>query len=76
MTSPRGREKSEYERERQKLLEEQRLAREKRKIERDQKDKKVVYLIPWDDAIFCLTGSSELRELKNVFCCACCLLVA
>ena len=41
VTSPRGREKSEYEREKQKFLEEQRLAKQQKKIQREQEEKEV-----------------------------------
>jgi len=41
ITSPRGREKSEYEREKQKFLEEQRLAKQQKKIQREQEEKEV-----------------------------------
>lgn len=41
MTSPRGKEKNLYEQERQKFIEEQKLAKQQKKIQRDQEEKEV-----------------------------------
>lgn len=42
VTSPRGRDKTEYERERQKFIEEQKLSREQQKIEREKEEQELM----------------------------------